>query len=316
MPLIIPPAPPSPPARLPPPAVRFESPGGGSGGGAERQAGRGFGGGGPGPGRGWVPAGAGRRHEGGGGAGARALGPARPLIVWEAAPAREPAGGGAPRGGGGGAFLVFFCGPPGGGPPRPSLGGLVGPKNALESGTFTGYSALAVALVLPKNGKLVACDVSEEWTSVGRPHWEQAGVAAKIDLRIAPAVDTLKALEKEGRADSFDFAFIDANKGGYDAYYEHALRLVRAGGVIAFDNMLQGGRVADRKARERRHDGHPDAQRQDRRRHARRQRAHPGRRRHDLRPPPLSAAAIPRAMVPRRGRSPPPRRRLRRGRRS
>ena len=126
---------------------------------------------------------------------------------------------------------------------------LAGARNALEIGTFTGYSALAVALVLPEGGKLVACDLSEEWTSIGKPYWQRAGVAAKIDLRLGRALDTLAALEREGRAGDFDFAFIDADKTGYDAYYEHCLKLVRPGGVIAFDNMLQGGRVADRRAR-------------------------------------------------------------------
>ena len=125
---------------------------------------------------------------------------------------------------------------------------LIGAKNTLEIGTFTGYSALAVALALPKDGRLVACDVSEAWTSIGRQHWEKAGVAGKIELRLAPALETLQDLEREGRAGSFDFAFIDAAKSEYDAYYERTLKLVRKGGVIAFDNMLWGGAVADPKA--------------------------------------------------------------------
>jgi predicted O-methyltransferase YrrM len=125
----------------------------------------------------------------------------------------------------------------------------VGTRQALEVGTFTGYSALTIALVLPEDGRLVACDVSEEWTSIGRPYWQEAGVADKIDLRLGPAIDTLAALEKEGAADRFDFAFIDADKTGYGSYYESVLRLVRTGGIIALDNMLQHGRVADRQAR-------------------------------------------------------------------
>jgi O-methyltransferase len=125
---------------------------------------------------------------------------------------------------------------------------LIGAKNALEIGTFTGYSALAVALALPKDGHLIACDVSETWTSIGRRHWEKAGVAGKIELRIAPALDTLKELKREGRAGSFDFAFIDAAKSEYDEYYERTLPLMRKGGVIVFDNMLWAGEVANPKA--------------------------------------------------------------------
>jgi len=127
---------------------------------------------------------------------------------------------------------------------------LIGAKNALEVGTFTGYSALAVALALPKGGRLVACDISEEWTSIGRPYWKEAGVAGKIDLRLGPAIETLKTLLREGRAGTFDFAFIDAAKSEYDAYFEGTLKLVRKGGLIVLDNMLQGGRVADPKARD------------------------------------------------------------------
>lgn len=123
---------------------------------------------------------------------------------------------------------------------------LIGARRTLEIGTFTGYSALAVALALPEDGKVVACDVSAEWTAIARAHWEEAGVATKITLRLAPALDTLAALEKEGEPGRFDFAFIDAHKPEYDGYYEACLRLVRVGGLIALDNMLQGGRVADR----------------------------------------------------------------------
>ena len=122
---------------------------------------------------------------------------------------------------------------------------LMGARNALEVGTFTGYSALAVALGLPDGGCLVACDVSEEWTAIGRRYWEEVGVAHKIDLRLAPALETLDGLLAEGRAGTFDFAFIDADKEGYDAYYERALKLMRTGGLIVLDNTLWEGKVAD-----------------------------------------------------------------------
>ena len=123
------------------------------------------------------------------------------------------------------------------------LVGLIGAERALEIGTFTGYSALRVAQALPTGGKLVACDVSDEWTSVAQRYWDEAGVADKIDLRLAPAVETLDELISEGA--SFDFAFIDADKGNYERYYERCVTLVRAGGLIAVDNMLWSGRVAD-----------------------------------------------------------------------
>lgn len=122
---------------------------------------------------------------------------------------------------------------------------LIGASNAIEVGTFTGYSALVVAEALPDDGQIVACDVSEEWTAVGRPFWEQAGVAHKIDLHLRPAVETLDELLAAGRAGQFDFAFIDADKSNYDLYYERCLTLLRAGGLIAIDNVLWGGRVAD-----------------------------------------------------------------------
>ena len=122
---------------------------------------------------------------------------------------------------------------------------LMGARNALEVGTFTGYSALAVALALPDDGRLVACDVSEEWTDIGRRYWEEAGVAHKIDLRVGPAVETLDGLLAEGCARTFDFAFIDADKEGYDVYYERALELMRTGGLIALDNTLGEGKVVD-----------------------------------------------------------------------
>jgi predicted O-methyltransferase YrrM len=122
---------------------------------------------------------------------------------------------------------------------------LMGAKKALEVGVFTGYSALSVALALPSDGKLIACDVSEDYTAVARRYWDLAGVAEKIDLRIAPAIDTLDHLLAEGQADTFDFAFIDADKSNYPHYYERALQLVRPGGLIAVDNVLWSGRVAD-----------------------------------------------------------------------
>jgi predicted O-methyltransferase YrrM len=122
---------------------------------------------------------------------------------------------------------------------------LLGVTKALEVGVFTGYSALAVALALPPGGQLVACDVSEDYTAIARRYWHQAGVADKIDLRIGPAVDTLDRLIATGAIDSFDFAFIDADKSNYPTYYEQALQLVRPGGLIAIDNVLWSGQVAD-----------------------------------------------------------------------
>jgi caffeoyl-CoA O-methyltransferase len=121
---------------------------------------------------------------------------------------------------------------------------LIGARRTLEIGVFTGYSSLAVALALPSDGAIVACDVSAEFTDIGRPYWSKAGVANKIDLRIAPAVETLDALLAAGRSGEFDFAFIDADKTNYDAYYERCLQLVRPGGLIAFDNVLWDGQVA------------------------------------------------------------------------
>ena len=118
-------------------------------------------------------------------------------------------------------------------------------RKTLEIGVFTGYSSLAVALALPPDGKLVACDISEEYTAVARRYWQEAGVAGKIDLRIAPAAKTLNALIEERQEGTFDFAFIDADKTGYAEYFELCLRLLRPGGVIALDNMLQSGRVID-----------------------------------------------------------------------
>jgi caffeoyl-CoA O-methyltransferase len=118
-------------------------------------------------------------------------------------------------------------------------------RNALEIGTFTGYSALAVAAALPAGGRLVCCDVSAEWTAVGAKAWAEAGVADRIDLRIAPAAQTLERMIADGEAGRYDFAFIDADKENYDRYYEQCLVLVRQGGLIAVDNMLWDGRVAD-----------------------------------------------------------------------
>jgi predicted O-methyltransferase YrrM len=122
---------------------------------------------------------------------------------------------------------------------------LMGATKALEVGVFTGYSALSVALAMPEHGQIVACDVSEEFTAIARRYWEMAGVTDKIDLRIAPAVETLDQLLAEGQAETFDFAFIDADKSNYGLYYERALQLVRPGGLILIDNVLWSGRVAD-----------------------------------------------------------------------
>jgi predicted O-methyltransferase YrrM len=122
---------------------------------------------------------------------------------------------------------------------------LTGARRCLEIGTFTGYSSTAVALALPEDGRLLCCDVSETWTTMARRYWDEAGVASKIDLRIAPAADTLDQLIADGEDAAYDFAFVDADKSGYDGYYERLLRLVRPGGLIAFDNTLWSGRVLD-----------------------------------------------------------------------
>jgi predicted O-methyltransferase YrrM len=122
---------------------------------------------------------------------------------------------------------------------------LVGAKRCLEVGVFTGYSSLAVALALPPDGKIIACDVSEEWTAIARRYWKKAGVDGKIDLRLGPAVATLDDLLAKGEAGRFDFAFIDADKGNYLAYYERCLKLMRQGGLIAVDNTLWSGDVAN-----------------------------------------------------------------------
>ncbi len=120
---------------------------------------------------------------------------------------------------------------------------LMSAKKTLEIGTFTGYSALVVALALPEDGKIVACDISEEWTAIGKKKWEQAGVAEKIELRIGAALGTLEELIQDGQEGSFDFAFIDADKANYLDYYKMCLKLVRKGGVVAIDNVLWSGSV-------------------------------------------------------------------------
>ncbi len=122
---------------------------------------------------------------------------------------------------------------------------LMGARKTLEIGVFTGYSALVVALALPPDGKVVACDVNQEFTAIARRYWEKAGVSNKIDLHLAPALETLDQLLASGQANTFDFAFIDADKSNYDNYYERALQLVRPGGLIAIDNVLWSGAVAD-----------------------------------------------------------------------
>lgn len=118
-------------------------------------------------------------------------------------------------------------------------------ERVLEIGVFTGYSSTAIALALPNHGQVVACDVSEEYTATARRYWQQAGVADKITLHIAPALETLDHLIEQGEGNTFDAAFIDADKSSYDAYYERSLRLVRPGGLVLIDNVLWSGRVAD-----------------------------------------------------------------------
>ena len=125
------------------------------------------------------------------------------------------------------------------------LARMLNARRTLEIGVFTGYSSLAVALALPPDGQVIACDVSEEWTSMARRYWEKAGVAERIELRLAPAVKTLDALLEAGEAGRFDFAFIDADKSRYGDYYERCLKLLRRGGLIVADNTLWSGKVAD-----------------------------------------------------------------------
>jgi predicted O-methyltransferase YrrM len=122
---------------------------------------------------------------------------------------------------------------------------LTGARKALEVGVFTGYSSLAVALALPEEGRLVALDVSESYTAIARRYWAQAGVSDRVDLHLAPALETLAAMRARGEDGTFDFAFVDADKGNYGHYYEQALALLRPGGLLAVDNTLWGGRVAD-----------------------------------------------------------------------
>ncbi len=125
------------------------------------------------------------------------------------------------------------------------LAELIGARKCLEIGTFTGYSALAVAAVLPEDGTLIACDISEDFTSHAKPFWREAGVAGRIDLRIGPALDTRDALIADGETGSFDFAFIDADKANYQGYFQRVLDLVRGGGLICVDNVLWHGAVID-----------------------------------------------------------------------
>ena len=121
----------------------------------------------------------------------------------------------------------------------------LGAQRTIEVGVFTGYSTLITALALPNTGHIVACDINRQWTKIALRYWREAGVADKIDLRIGPAADTLDAMLADGKGESYDFAFIDADKPGYDGYYERCLALLRPGGVIAIDNALWGGSVAN-----------------------------------------------------------------------
>jgi predicted O-methyltransferase YrrM len=125
------------------------------------------------------------------------------------------------------------------------LVGLIGARRIVEVGTFTGYSSTAMAMALPPGGQIVCCDVSKEYTDVAMRAWAEAGIADRVELHLAPATETLDALLEAGRAGTFDMAFIDADKPNYAAYYDRCLRLVRAGGLIAIDNVLWSGRVAD-----------------------------------------------------------------------
>ena len=122
---------------------------------------------------------------------------------------------------------------------------LIGARLAVEIGTFTGYSALAVAQTLPPDGRLIACDINADWTAIGQRYWAEAGVAERIDLRLGPATETLAALRSSADAGRFDIAFIDADKTNYSRYYEDCLALLRPGGLIMIDNVLWGGSVAD-----------------------------------------------------------------------
>jgi caffeoyl-CoA O-methyltransferase len=122
---------------------------------------------------------------------------------------------------------------------------LLDARRCIEVGVFTGYSSLAVALALPADGRLLACDVSDTFTAIARRYWQEAGVAGKIELRLAPALESLDAQLKAGEAGAYDFAFIDADKANYPGYYERILKLLRSGGLVAVDNVLWSGRVLD-----------------------------------------------------------------------
>jgi predicted O-methyltransferase YrrM len=122
---------------------------------------------------------------------------------------------------------------------------LTGAKRCIEVGTFTGYSSLVVAMAMPPDGTIVCCDVSEEWTSVARRYWAEAGVADRVDLRLAPALETMDELLAGGAEGTFDFAFVDARKSEYPDYHERIVRLLRSGGLAVYDNVLWGGAVAD-----------------------------------------------------------------------
>jgi caffeoyl-CoA O-methyltransferase len=130
------------------------------------------------------------------------------------------------------------------------LARLMGARRCIEIGVFTGYSSLAVALAPPDDGRILACDINEEWTRMARRFWEKAGVAHKIDLRLAPATDTLREVHAAGQAGTYDFAFVDADKESYGVYYEAALELLRPGGLIAVDNTLWDGAVIDESAQD------------------------------------------------------------------
>ena len=130
------------------------------------------------------------------------------------------------------------------------LAKLVGAKRCIEVGVFTGYSSLAVALALPEDGRILACDVSEQWTAIARRFWREAGVEHKIELKLQPAVRTLEELLAAGEAGRYDFAFVDADKPAYDSYYELLLKLLRPGGLMALDNTLWSGAVLDPNERE------------------------------------------------------------------
>jgi predicted O-methyltransferase YrrM len=123
---------------------------------------------------------------------------------------------------------------------------LMGATRTLEVGVYTGYSSVCVGMALPENGRVIACDISREWTSVARRYWQEAGLTHKIDLRLAPALQTLAELMEKGESETFDFAFIDADKENYGGYYEGCLMLLRSGGVLAIDNVFWSGKVAEK----------------------------------------------------------------------